>query len=98
VTVFDQVAMPPQHGVRADQQPQPAQRRAGHRDQQCRQERSVLGSKSRALTTKLALQDAQLVAQGEDLDVLLAVGHRQQSPRSESIADSEVGEAEQHGP
>jgi hypothetical protein len=30
----------------------------------------------RALTSELSLQHTQLMAQGEDLDVLVAVGHR----------------------
>ncbi|OAP19961.1 hypothetical protein A4R44_09297 [Amycolatopsis sp. M39] len=32
---------------------------------------------ARALITELSLQDDQLVAQGEDLNGLLSVGHRQ---------------------
>jgi hypothetical protein len=40
--------------------------------------REVLGPQSWALITELPLQHRDLVAQGQDLDVLLAVGHRQQ--------------------
>ncbi|WP_410677329.1 hypothetical protein [Amycolatopsis sp. cmx-4-68] len=75
MTVFHQVAMRPQHRVGIDQEPE--EHSAGQRHQQRCKEDPVLGTKSRALVTELALQDGQLVAQGEDLDVPLAVGHRQ---------------------
>jgi hypothetical protein len=65
-----------QRGVRTDHEPQPAQRRACQRHQQCRQQGPVFGSQLRALTSELTVQDTQLVAEGENLDVLLVVGHR----------------------
>jgi hypothetical protein len=48
------------------------------------------------LVPKLPMQDGKLVTQGEDLGVLLVVGHRQQPQRREGVGDSEVGEADQH--
>ena len=74
--MFEQVTMPAQHRVRADQQPNPAQRRTGQWHEQRGQERPVRWPQSRALTSQLSLQDTRLMAQGEDLDVLVVVGHR----------------------
>jgi hypothetical protein len=62
VAVFDQVAMPSQHGVRADQQSDAAQCRAGQRHEQRREERPVLGPQLWALVAQLSLQDGELVA------------------------------------
>jgi len=62
VAVFDQVAMPPQHGVRADQEPEPAQPRAGQRHEERCEERPVLAPELRALAAELPLQDGELVA------------------------------------
>jgi hypothetical protein len=56
----------------ADQEPESGQSCAGQRGE----ERPVLRSKSWASVAELSLQDGELVAQGEDLDVVLAVGHR----------------------
>jgi hypothetical protein len=50
------------------------------------------------LITELPLQDIDLMAQGQDLDVLLAVGHRQQPQRGECMGDREVSETKQHEP
>jgi hypothetical protein len=44
---------------------------AGH----CSQECAIFCPQLRASTSELALQNTQLVTQGEDLDVLLVVGH-----------------------
>jgi hypothetical protein len=77
VAAFHQVAMPPQHGVGADQEPESTQSRARHRHQQRGEQRPVLRPQPWALITELSLQDGDLVALGEDLDVLLAVGPRQ---------------------
>jgi hypothetical protein len=62
VATFHQVAMPPQHRVWADQQPEPAQRRAGQRRKQGRKQRPVLELKSWPLIAKLSLQDRELMA------------------------------------
>lgn len=90
--------MPPQDGIRGDQQTQSAQRRARQRHEKRGEECPVLGPQLCALITELSLQDVDLMAQRQDLDVLLAVGHRQQPQRGESVGDSEVGETEQHEP
>jgi hypothetical protein len=56
------VAMPPQHRVRADQQPDPAQRRAGQGDEQGCEQHPVLRPQLWALIAELPVQDRELVA------------------------------------
>jgi hypothetical protein len=62
VAVFDRVAVPAQYRVRADQQPQPAQRRPRQRHQQRGQQSSILGPQMRPLIAELSLQDRELVS------------------------------------
>jgi hypothetical protein len=50
--------------------------------QQRRQERPVARSESHPLLAGLPLQHHQLVAQGKDLRVLVAVAHRQQAQQA----------------
>jgi hypothetical protein len=45
----------------------------------------------------LALEDGELVAQREDLDVLLGAADRQQSDHGEHARHGEVGQSQQHG-
>ncbi|WP_169317189.1 hypothetical protein [Actinacidiphila oryziradicis] len=44
----------------------------------------------------LPLQDGQLVAQCQYLDVLVDVGHRQQPYEGEHVRHGEVGQSKQH--
>jgi hypothetical protein len=44
----------------------------------------------------LALQDEELVAQDEDLDVLVTVTHGQEPQQREGVRHSQVGQAQQH--
>lgn len=75
----DQVAVPAQHGLRADQQPQAAQYVAGKPVQQGGEPRPVGPGEADFLAVQLPLEDGDLMAQGEDLGVLIARVHRQQS-------------------
>ncbi len=77
VVVLEQVAAPAQDGVRADQEPESAQCRAGERSEERGEERAVRGVEAEALAVELPLQEAELVAEGQDFGVLLVVGHRQ---------------------
>ena len=43
-----------------------------------------------------SLQEGELVVQSEDLDVPLAVGHRQEPQRGEHVDNGEIDEANQH--
>jgi hypothetical protein len=77
VAVFGQVARPAQHGVRADQELESPQCRAGQRPEERCEDRLIRGPRLGALAAELPVQDGELVAYGKDLDVFLVVGHRQ---------------------
>jgi hypothetical protein len=73
-----QVAVPAQYRVRLHQQPEPAEhvpREAVHHGGQ---ERSVASGESWPGRAELPLQDRDLMAQRQDLDVLVLVACRQQ--------------------
>jgi hypothetical protein len=61
-----------------------------------RADQPVLRPQSWPPVTELSLQDGELMAQNEDLNVLLTVRHQQQPQHGEGVGHSEVGEADQH--
>jgi hypothetical protein len=69
--------MPSQHRIRADQQSESAQSGRSQRRQERGEERPVLRSELRTSVAELALQDGELVAKSENLNVLLAVSQWQ---------------------
>ena len=48
------------------------------------------------LRPEVALEHGELVAQGEDLDVLVTVAHRQQPQDGEGVGDGQIGQTKQH--
>ncbi|GAA1913282.1 hypothetical protein [Streptantibioticus ferralitis] len=78
MALFDQVAVPSQHGVGLDQQPEPAQdlARQRQRHQQSGEEGPVFRGELHPVPAELPLRDRDLVAQGENLRVFVAVAHR----------------------
>ena len=76
VAARQQVPVPAQHCLRPDQQPEPAQHVPREAVQQGGQERPVAGQEPRPGLAKLPLQDRDLVAQRQDLDVLVPVARR----------------------
>jgi len=70
------VAVPAQHRVRPHKQPEPAEHVPWEPVQQGGQERSVGGKEPRPGLAQLPFQHCDLVAQRQDLDVLVPVGHR----------------------
>ena len=68
--------MPAQHGIGLHQQPEPAKNVAWEPVQQGGQERPVAGQEPRPGVAQLPLQDHDLVAQHQDLRVLVPVAHR----------------------
>ena len=73
-----QVAVPAQHRLRPDQQPEPAERVPREPVQQGSQEQPVTGGEPRPGRAQLPLQDRDLVAQRQDLRILVPVAHRKQ--------------------
>ncbi|MFC4061880.1 hypothetical protein ACFOWE_26560 [Planomonospora corallina] len=92
-----QIAVPAQDGVRADEEPHPAQDLAGQRRQQGGEEGTVLRGESHpGVGTELPFENGDLVAEGEDLDVLVPMAHRQQPQRGEGVRDGETGQTKEH--
>jgi hypothetical protein len=77
VSAGDYVTMPAQDGVRSHQQSDPTQGLSRQALEQRGEERPVDGVEPDLLSVQLSFQDADLMAQGQDLDVLLAVAQRQ---------------------
>ena len=73
-----QVAMPAQHRVRLHQQPEPAEHVPREAVQQGGQERAAASGEPWPGRAELPLQDRDLVAQDQDLGVLVQVACRQQ--------------------
>jgi hypothetical protein len=72
----EQAAVPTQHRVWPDEQAQSAQGLAAQRRQQRGEERPVHSSEPHPPVAELAFQDGDLVAQGENLGVLVVLVHR----------------------
>ena len=91
-----EVAVPAQHGLRTHQQPDLVQHVAGEAVQQRSQQRPVGRSEPDLLAVQLPFQDRDLVAQGQDLDVLGPVAHRQQPQHRQPVGHGEVRQSKQH--
>jgi hypothetical protein len=94
VALLEQVAVSAQHRVRAYRQQEVSQ--PVHREvvEQAGEDGAVgVGEGGFA---DLAFQDQWLVPERQDLDVLLAVAHRQEAQERQGVGRSEVGEAQQH--
>ena len=94
VVAPDQVAVPAQDGVGGDDQLQLAQPEHWKVVQEGGQERPVRAGE--VWLVDLVLQDAQLVAQGQDLDVLLSRTHGQEFDQGEQAGQGKVGQSRQH--
>ncbi|WP_143116495.1 hypothetical protein [Lentzea xinjiangensis] len=97
MAALHQVAVPPQHRIRADQQPEPTQRRTGEGHEQGCEQRPVLRLQPCTLISELPAQDCELMAQSENLDVLLTISHAREPQRGTGVGDGPTGEPDQHG-
>lgn len=73
----DQVAMPAQHRLRSNHEPDLVQHMAGQAMQQRGQERPIGPGEPYPRPAQLPLQDGELVPQRQDLHVLGPVAHRE---------------------
>jgi hypothetical protein len=96
VPAGDQIAMPAQDRIWAYQQPQPSQPLHRQPVQQRCQECPVNRGEPHFLLAQLTLQHRDLMAQGEDLRIFVAVAHRQQAQYGERVRRGQVGESQQH--
>jgi hypothetical protein len=83
VASSEEIAMPAQHGIRANEQSEPAQRGSWQPVQQCGQQRPVRWGEADLVAVELSVQHGELVAQDQDFDVLVPITHRQQSEDGE---------------
>jgi hypothetical protein len=74
--VGEQVAVPTQDGLGAYEQPDAAQDVAGESVQQRGEEHPIGLREPDLLAVQLPLEDGELVAEGQDLDILGPVTHR----------------------
>ncbi|KUL43867.1 hypothetical protein ADL28_42100 [Streptomyces violaceusniger] len=65
--------------------------------QQRRQERPIARREPCSITTELTLEHCDLMAEGQDLRILVPVAHRQQTQQRERVGHSQVGQSQQHG-
>ncbi|MDW6063963.1 hypothetical protein SAZ11_45930 [Streptomyces sp. FXJ1.4098] len=90
----EQLTMPPQHRLGADQQEKVPQSVFGQVAQKAGEDGTVAVGEARL--ADLTLQDQQLVPEYEDLDVLVSVAHRQEAQERQGVGRGEVSQAQQH--
>jgi hypothetical protein len=90
VSAGGEVAVPAQDSVGAYEEPQPMEDILRQPMEQGRQQRSVAGVEPRPLGTELALRYRDLVAEDDDLGVLVAFTHRHESQEREGVCHAEV--------
>ncbi|MGW4993847.1 hypothetical protein ACWEQ3_40510 [Streptomyces mirabilis] len=94
MATVEQVAMPPQDSVGAYQQQEMPQFRCREVVEQAAEDRAVGVGEHRP--ADLTLQDEQLVPERKDLDIPIAIAHRQQAQERQGTGRGEAGQAQQH--
>jgi hypothetical protein len=94
VSAGHEVTVPPQNRGWRDDQVQPPQLGSGEPVKKRGQESTVRRSDARPVD--LPLQDSQLVAQRQYLDVLVNIAHRQEPYEGEHARHGKVGQSQQH--
>jgi hypothetical protein len=97
VAAGEEVAVPAQHRVRAHQKPHAAQHVARQPVQQRSQERPITRVEPHLLGAQLPFQHSELVAQRQDLHILVPIAHRQQTQEGERVRHTKVRQSQQHG-
>jgi hypothetical protein len=94
VLPFEQVAVPAQDRVGAYQEKELVQLVDREVVEQAGEDGAVGLGEGRS--ADMALQNHELVSERKELDVLIAVAHRQQAKEGEGVGRGEVGQAQQH--
>jgi hypothetical protein len=94
VASAQELAVPAQHSVSADDQMDLMKPHLGEALQQCGEQRPV--GPGRMWLAYLPLQHDELVAQRQDLQILLPIAHRQQPYEAEGGRQGEVRQSQQH--
>lgn len=92
----EEVAVPAQHGVRADKQPDPLQHLAGQPVQQGGQQRPVSRREPDLLSMQLSFEDGDLMPKSQDLNVLVTIAHRQKPEHRDRVGHPEARQSQQH--
>jgi len=93
----EEIALPAQYRVRPHQQPEPAEKVSREAVQQGSQEHPVGGGEPRPGRAQLPLQDRDLVAQRQDLRILVPVAHpKKPQLLRERIRHTEISQSKQH--
>lgn len=95
VAPAQEVAVPSEQGVGGDDQVELAELYPGEAVQQCGKQRPV--GPGQLWFAHLALQYAELVTKGENLQILRPITHRQQPYEAEGGRQGEVRQSQQHG-
>jgi hypothetical protein len=98
VPARDQIAVPAEHGIGAHDQVQALEHVPREPVQQRRQQCPVSQGEPHPARADLPLQDQELVAQRENLRVLVPAAHRQQPQQREHVRHTKVGQSQQHDP
>jgi hypothetical protein len=96
VAASHQVTVPSEDRVGPDQQPQTVQAGSGQLVQKRGQPCPVGWVKPDPLSVELTLQHGELVAEGENLGVLVPVAAGQQPQECQRVGDAEVRQSQQH--
>ena len=96
MSMRDQVTVPLENRVGPDQQPQTPQGRPRQRVKQSGQPHPIHRLEPDPLPVELALQNRELMAQRQDLDVFVAVAARQQPQQRKRVRDAQVRQSQQH--
>ncbi|MFE4678036.1 hypothetical protein [Streptomyces sp. NPDC056721] len=94
MSASDDIAVPVKYRVGPHQQPHPAQHLPWQAMEERRQERPIARVEPKSLPVQLPFQNADLVAQGQDLDIFLTIAHRQQSKHRERIRHTQVRQSQ----
>ncbi|AGP59142.1 hypothetical protein M271_38765 [Streptomyces rapamycinicus NRRL 5491] len=94
MTAPGEVAMPAQHRVRTHEQSHTAQGGQRQPVQQRRQERPIARREPCSITTELAFEHCDLMAEGQDLRIFVPVALRQQAQQRERVGHSQVGQSQ----
>jgi hypothetical protein len=96
MTPLHQITVPAHDGIRPDEEPQVTQDVADSGARRAARKARSSGANLTRAPTPLPFENGDLVTQGENLDVLVPISHRQQPQCREGIRESEIGQAKEH--
>ncbi|MCX5321814.1 hypothetical protein [Streptomyces sp. NBC_00120] len=92
----NEIAVPAKYRVRPHQQPHPTHHLPWQAMEEGRQESPVARVEPNLLPVQLPFQNAELMAQGQDLYIFLTVARRHQAQYRERVRHTQVRQSQQH--